>query len=123
VTIVPFYDRTGLIYETLGTLNSALFQEILVTIIVVLVSVAHLRSSILISGLLPLAVLMSFVAMKVFGVDANIVSLSGIAIAIGTMVDTGVVVSENILKKVEPLGPGENRLEAVFRPRERWGAR
>ena len=57
VTIVPFYDRTGLIYETLGTLNTALAEEILVTIIVVLVMVMHLRSSLLISGLLPLAVL------------------------------------------------------------------
>ena len=55
VTIVPFYDRTGLIYETLGTLNKALVEEILITIIVILVMVMHLRSSILISALLPLA--------------------------------------------------------------------
>ncbi|HID21737.1 MAG TPA: efflux RND transporter permease subunit, partial [Planctomycetaceae bacterium] len=89
VTVVPFYDRTGLIYETLGTLNTALVEEILVTIIVVIVMVMHLRSPILISGLLPLAVLMCFIAMKVFHVDANIVALSGIAIAIGTMVDMG----------------------------------
>ena len=65
VTVVPFYDRTGLIYETLGTLNTALkLEEILVTIIVVLVMVGHLRSALLISGLLPLAVLMCFIAMK-----------------------------------------------------------
>ena len=83
VTIVPFYDRTGLIYETLGTLNRALLDEILVTIIVVIVMALHLRSSLLISGALPLAVLMCFIAMKAFGIDANIVSLSGIAIAIG----------------------------------------
>ncbi|MBD3334392.1 MAG: AcrB/AcrD/AcrF family protein, partial [Candidatus Eisenbacteria bacterium] len=68
VTIVPFYDRTGLIYETLGTLNTALTEEILVTIIVVLIMVMHMRSSILISGLLPLSVLMTFIAMKLFGV-------------------------------------------------------
>jgi Cu(I)/Ag(I) efflux system membrane protein CusA/SilA len=84
VNIVPFYDRTGLIYETLGTLYTALSEEILITIIVVILMVMHLRSSILISGLLPLAVLMCFIAMKTFGVDANIVALSGIAIAIGT---------------------------------------
>ena len=77
VTVVPFYDRTGLIYETLGTLNTALTEEILVTIIVILVSVLHLRSSMLISALLPLAVLMCFIAMKTFGVDANIMSLAG----------------------------------------------
>ena len=83
VTVVPFYDRTGLIYETLGTLNDALTQEILITCIVVILMVMHLRSSVLIGGLLPLAVLMCFIAMKYFGVDANIVALSGIAIAIG----------------------------------------
>jgi Cu(I)/Ag(I) efflux system membrane protein CusA/SilA len=114
VTIVSFYDRTGLIYETLGTLNEALVLEILVTIIVVIVMVRHLQSSILISGLLPLAVLMCFIAMKVFGVDANIVALSGIAIAIGTMVDMGVVICENILKKLDELDPGASRLRAVF---------
>ncbi len=101
VTIVPFYDRTGLIYETLGTLNKALTEEILVTIVVILLLVAHLRSSFLIAGLLPVAVLMSFIFMKIFGVDANIVALSGIAIAIGTMVDMGIVISENILRRGE----------------------
>ncbi len=115
VTIVPFYDRSGLIYETLGTLSSALLEEILVTIIVVIVLVLHLRSSILISGLLPLAVLMSFIAMKQFGVDANIVALSGIAIAIGVMVDMGIVISENILRHLDAADPEEDRLEVVFR--------
>ena len=115
VTVVPFYDRTGLIYETLGTLNTALVAEILVTIIVILVMVMHLRSSILISALLPLAVLMCFIAMKTFGVDANIVALSGIAIAIGTMVDMGIILSENILKHLDEADPDENRLEVVFR--------
>jgi Cu(I)/Ag(I) efflux system membrane protein CusA/SilA len=64
VTIVPFYDRTGLIYETLGTLNSALTEEVLVTIIVVIVMVLHLRSSVLISALLPLAILLCFIAIR-----------------------------------------------------------
>ena len=100
VTIVPFYDRSGLIYETLGTLKSALTEEIFVTIIVVLLMVMHFRSSLLISGLLPLAVIMTFIAMKVFKVDANIVSLSGIAIAIGTLVDMGIVIVENIIKHI-----------------------
>ncbi len=115
VKIVPFYDRTGLIHETLGTLNSALIEEILVTIIVIIVMVMHLRSSLLISSLLPIAVLMCFVAMKLFGVDANIVALSGIAIAIGTMVDMGIVITENILKHLDQAAPDEDRLEVVFR--------
>ena len=98
VTIVPFYDRTELIQETLGTLNEALTLEILITILVIIIMVFNLRASVLISGLLPVAVLMVFIAMKFFGVDANIVALSGIAIAIGTMVDVGVILSENIIR-------------------------
>jgi Cu(I)/Ag(I) efflux system membrane protein CusA/SilA len=115
VTVVPFYDRSGLIYETLGTLNDAILQQILVTIIVVVVMVRHLRSSVLISGLLPLAVLMCFIGMKHTGVDANIVALSGIAIAIGTIVDMGIIVCENILKHLDEANPGENRLEVIYR--------
>ncbi len=114
VSIVPFYDRTGLINETLGTLNTALSQEILVTILVILVMVLHLRSSVLISGMLPLAVLICFIAMRLFGVDANIVALSGIAIAIGTIVDMGIVVTENILLRLRQEPEHENKLEVVF---------
>ncbi|MFC1671909.1 efflux RND transporter permease subunit, partial [Planctomycetota bacterium] len=115
VRIEPFYDRTGLIYETLGTLKSALLEEILITIIVVLVMVMHLRSSLLISMMLPLAVLICFIAMKLGKVDANIVALSGIAIAIGTIVDMGVVICENILRHLGDAQPGESRLEVVHR--------
>ncbi|MFP4580961.1 MAG: efflux RND transporter permease subunit, partial [Candidatus Sumerlaeia bacterium] len=114
VKIVPFYDRTGLIYETLDTLNTALYQQILVTIIVVLVMVMHLRSSILISGLFPLAVLMTFIAMKVAGVDANIVALSGIAIAIGTMVDMGIIICENIFRRLKEAPETTPKLEVVY---------
>ena len=115
VKIVPFYDRSGLIYETLGTLNTALVDEILVTIIVVIIMVMHLRSSILISGLLPLTVLMVFIAMKIFKVDANIVALSGIAIAIGTIVDMGIIICENILKHLDKAPEGANRMDVIFR--------
>ena len=101
LTLVPFYDRTELIEETLGTLNEALTLEILITVLVIVIMVFNLRASILISGLLPVAVLMVFIAMKLFGVDANIVALSGIAIAIVTMVDVGVILSENIIPHLE----------------------
>ncbi|WP_262732180.1 efflux RND transporter permease subunit [Gaetbulibacter sp. NE] len=107
VTIVPFYDRTELIQETLGTLNEALTLEILITILVIIIMVFNLRAFVLISGLLPVAVLMVFIAMKLFGVDANIVALSGIAIAIGTMVDVGVILSENIIRHLDE---NENKL-------------
>ncbi|MFU8803992.1 MAG: efflux RND transporter permease subunit, partial [Bradymonadaceae bacterium] len=101
VTVVPFYDRTELIERTLGTLNTALYQQILITILVVLMLMLHLRSSLLVSLLLPLAVLMTFIAMKYTGVDANVVALAGIAIAIGTMVDMGIIMTENIVQHLE----------------------
>ena len=101
VTIVPFYDRTGLIMETIGTLESALSHEILISIIVIIVLVMNLRASLIVAGLLPIGVLMTFILMRIFGVEANIVALSGIAIAIGVMVDIGIVDVENILRHLE----------------------
>lgn len=101
VTIVPFYDRTGLIKETLGTLEEAISLELLISILVVIVLVLNLRASFLISSLLPIGVLITFITMRQFGVDANIVALSGIAIAIGVMVDVGIVFTENIIRHVE----------------------
>ncbi len=101
VTVVPFYDRTGLIKETIGTLESALSHEILISIIVIIVLVMNLRASLIVAGLLPVGVLMTFILMRFFGIDANIVALSGIAIAIGVMVDIGIVDVENILRHLE----------------------
>lgn len=101
VTIVPFYDRTGLIRETIGTLESALSHEILISIIVIIVLVMNLRASLIVAALLPIGVLMTFILMRFMGIDANIVALSGIAIAIGVMVDIGIVDVENILRHLE----------------------
>jgi Cu(I)/Ag(I) efflux system membrane protein CusA/SilA len=115
VTVVPFYDRSGLIRETLGTLNTAISHEVLVTVLVVLVMVTHLATSLLVSAVLPLAILMAFIAMKMFGVDANIVALSGIAIAIGTIVDMGVVIGENVLRHLGRASESESRLEIIYR--------
>jgi copper/silver efflux system protein len=115
VTIEPFYDRTGLIHETLGTLNDALLQQILVTIIVVIIMLMHLRTSLVVSAMLPLAVLMSFIAMKAFGVDANVVALAGIAIAIGTIVDMGIIISENVMRHLAEAAPEEKRIDVVHR--------
>ena len=111
LTIVPFYDRSQLIYETLGTLEEAISLQILISILVVVIMVFNLRASLLIASILPITVLMVFIAMRYFGVDANIVALSGIAIAIGTMVDLGIILSENILKKLEGLEAREEKLE------------
>ena len=104
VTVVPFYDRTQLIRETIGTLEEALTHEVLICIIVVLILVLNLRASVVIAGMLPLAVISTFIVMKMVGVEANIVALSGIAIAIGVMVDVGVVMMENVVKRLEVRG-------------------
>jgi len=114
VRIVPFYDRTQLINETIGTLQEALTLEILITIIVVILMLFNLKSSILVSGTLPVAVLMCFIAMKYFGVDANIVALSGIAIAIGTMVDMGIVLIESMVKRIEDAPPDETLFTSIY---------
>ncbi len=118
VTIVPFYDRTGLIKETLGTLEEAISLELLISILVVIVLVLNLRASFLISSLLPIGVFITFITMRQFGVDANIVALSGIAIAIGVMVDVGVVFTENIIRHialVENIGArGKRLLNVVY---------
>ncbi len=121
VTIVPFYDRTELINETIGTLQEALSLEILITVVVVLLMLLNLKSSLLVAGSLPVAVLMCFIAMRYFGVDANIVALSGIAIAIGTMVDMGIVLTESMVNRIEenknsPPGSkgAESMLETIY---------
>jgi copper/silver efflux system protein len=114
VRITPFYDRTELIHETLGTLETALSNEILVTIVVIIVMLMHLRSSLMVAGVLPLAVLMCFVSMKLFGVDANIVALSGIAIAIGTMVDMGIILTENIYRHLKRSNNQTNRIDVIL---------
>lgn len=115
LTIEPFYDRTGLIMETIGTLEEAITLQILVSILVIMVIVANLRASLFISSMLPLSVLIVFIMMKYTGVEANIVALSGIAIAIGTMIDMGVILSENMLRHLDDADPSESRLEVIYR--------
>ncbi len=114
IEIVPFYDRTELIQETIGTLREALSLEVLITIIVIILMLRNLQSSLLVSSALPIAVLMCFIAMKYLGVDANIVALSGIAIAIGTMVDMGIVLTESMLKHLDEAPPEEDLKTMIF---------
>jgi Cu(I)/Ag(I) efflux system membrane protein CusA/SilA len=123
VNIVPFYDRTELIHETLNTLNKTLSHEVLVTLIVIVIMVMHLRSSLMVAGLLPLAVLMCFIIMKFSGVDANIVALSGITIAIGTMVDMGIILTENINQHMDRAHSDSDRHKIILKAsREVGGA-
>ncbi|MGB0454053.1 MAG: efflux RND transporter permease subunit, partial [Bacteriovoracaceae bacterium] len=96
VKLVPFYDRTEVIERTIGTVYSALGQEIIITIIVILLFLLHFKSSILVSLTLPFGVGISFILMKFLGIDSNVMSLSGLVIAIGSMVDMGIIMTENI---------------------------
>ena len=100
VQIEGIYDRSGLIDETTATLTKALTEEVLITAVVILLFLLHVRASLVVAATLPIAVLIAFIGMKQFGVDANIMSLAGIAIAIGTMVDMGIIVSETIYDHV-----------------------
>ena len=100
VRIVSFYDRTGIIYETMDTLKEALTEEALVAAVVIMLFLLHLRSSLAILPTLPLSVLMSFIVMYWLGVDSNIMSLAGLAIAIGDVADMGIIMTENIYRRV-----------------------
>jgi Cu(I)/Ag(I) efflux system membrane protein CusA/SilA len=96
VRINAFYDRTDLIHETMGTLTEALSQELIITIVAAVLFLLHFRSSLVIAVTLPLAVMFAFICMQALDLPSNIMSLAGIAIAIGTMVDMGIVMLENI---------------------------
>lgn len=104
VRIVPFYDRTGLIRRAVATLRDALILEIAITVAVIGIFLLHFASSLIVSLVLPVGVLISFILMKLIGVDSNIMSLGGIAIAIGVMVDAGIVMVENIYRRLAEAG-------------------
>ena len=94
--IVAVYDRTGLINETVATLTESLREELVITAVVIVLFLLHFRASLVVAVTLPMAVLMSFIGMQWFHIDANIMSLAGIAIAIGEVADLGIIISENI---------------------------
>jgi Cu/Ag efflux pump CusA len=101
VLIVPFYDRSTLIERAVNTLRTALIEEILLVTLAHVVFLMHVRSILIVTIPLPLAVLASFLGMYYAGISSNIMSLAGIAIAIGVLVDAGIVVTENAFRVVE----------------------
>jgi copper/silver efflux system protein len=111
VTIVPFYDRSELIDLAVGTLRTALIEEIALVTLVHVIFLMHFRSILIVTLPLPLAVLLSFLGMYYAGISSNIMSLAGIAIAIGVLVDAGIVVTENAFRFVEQRGvdPSDRR--------------
>jgi len=104
VKVVPFYDRSELIEQAAGTLRTALIEEIALVTLAHVVFLMHFRSILIVTIPLPLAVLMSFLGMYYAGISSNIMSLAGIAIAIGVLVDAGIVVTENAFRYVEQRG-------------------
>lgn len=113
VTISSFYDRTELIEETLETLSDTLLMEIAIVVVVVMLFLLHLRSALIVSATIPLAVLLAFIGMQAFGVDSNIMSLAGIAIAIGAVVDYGIIMTESVYRGLEEDGGRNPRTSVV----------
>ncbi len=116
VKLVPFYDRTEVIERTMGTVYSSLSQEIIITIIVILLFLLHFKSSVLVTLTLPFGVGISFILMKVLNIDSNVMSLSGLVIAIGSMVDMGIIMTENIYSSLvqKPLASARERIEITI---------
>ncbi len=113
VRIVPFYDRSALIRQAVGTLKRALVEEILLVTLAHIVFLLHFRSILIVTLPLPLAILTSFILMRVFGITSNIMSLGGIAIAIGVLVDAGIVITENVFRHYETEGGNKPLIEIV----------
>lgn len=103
LTAIPFYDRSQLIRETTATVTAALQEAVITTVIVVVAFLLHVRASLAVAVSLPLGMLFTFLVMRLAGVGANIMSLAGIAIAIGVMVDFGIIMTENITQHLVDL--------------------
>ncbi|MEQ1862167.1 MAG: efflux RND transporter permease subunit [Chthoniobacteraceae bacterium] len=114
VHIVPFYDRTDIVHETIDTLKEALSEEALMAAAVIFIFLLHLRSTVSVIVTLPLSVGLCFILMYFFGVDANIMSLAGLAIAIGDVGDMGIIMTENIYRHVAIADPKKSHFERVF---------
>ena len=113
VEIVPTYDRSNLIHRAVATLDHKLIEELLIVLLVCALFLVHLRSSLVLVISLPLGVLGAFLIMQLQGLNANIMSLGGIAIAIGAMVDAAIVMLENLHRHLEHAEPGQDRWTVV----------
>ena len=101
ITLKPFYDRSELIERTIDTLKHALTEEIILVTLAHIIFLFHFRSILIVTFPLPFSILVSFILMNQFGITSNIMSLSGIAIAIGVLVDAGIVMTENVIRHCE----------------------
>ncbi len=117
VSIRPFYDRSDLIERTIGTLKHALWEEVILVTLAHIIFLWHFRSIIIVTLPLPVSILISFIMMKEFGITSNIMSLTGIAIAIGVLVDAAIVMTENVIRHCEL---AEESKGAALTPNETW---
>jgi Cu(I)/Ag(I) efflux system membrane protein CusA/SilA len=113
VRIVPAYDRSALIGRAVGTLKRSLIEETLLVVLAHVLFLMHFRSVLIVSAPLPIAVLIAFILMRVFGITSNIMSLMGIAIAIGVLVDAGIVITENCFRQIEREGGTRPLIDSV----------
>ncbi len=115
VTIEPFYDRTDLVTKAVWTVEKTLGEAVVLVLIVLIVMLGNLRSALTVALILPLSVLFTFVMMRIFGISANLMSLGGLTIAIGILVDAAVVVVENIHTRLSHAQKGVSRLHLIYR--------
>jgi len=115
VSIVPVYDRSNLIYRAIDTLKHTLLEESIIIALVCFVFLFHARSAVVAIVMLPIGVLIAFIVMHMIGISSNIMSLGGIAIAIGAMVDAAIVMIENAHKRLERAGSDEKRIDALVK--------
>ena len=115
VKIIPVYDRSNLIYRAIGTLKRTLVEEGIIIALVCLIFLLHARSALVAIIMLPIGVLIAFIIMQAIGISSNIMSLGGIAIAIGAMVDAAIVMIENSHKRLEQAPPGANRADVLIK--------
>ena len=111
---MPVYDRSNLIHAAIETLKRTLIEESIIVALVCIVFLLHVRSALVAILMLPVGILMAFAAMKALGLGSNIMSLGGIAIAIGAMIDAAIVMIENAHKHLERAEPGKPRIEVLI---------
>jgi copper/silver efflux system protein len=114
VSIEAVYDRSDLIYRAIDTLKRTLIEESLIVALVCVIFLMHARSALVAIVTLPLGILMAYICMWALGLSSNIMSLGGIAIAIGAMVDAAIVMIENAHKRLERAPPGKPRTETII---------
>ena len=115
VSILPVYDRSDLIYRAIDTLKHTLIEEGVIIALVCVVFLLHVRSALVAIIMLPVGVLMAFIVMHALGISSNIMSLGGIAISAGAMVDAAIVMIENAHKRLERAGPEESRIDVLIK--------